>query len=580
VIAVSVPPHDASSWAGSSWADAAAAVAASVDALAQIPPTDLDGAQLTAALKQAAVQASRLHAVAARIVEEADARKIWRTQGAASLRGWVRRCVQLADDTARLVAAARMKAYMPRMWALFSAGQVSLAQMGTAARQVRRLPDGPEWPNGGDVGPPDPNPAGDHPEAGDRPDAHTDRALDPGGGGLSPAMWGDLWSAADDILAERAHAADARTLAALGEQIYAAADPGGHLGEELSHRQRRCLSISRGFEGMGEVAGRLDPQAAERAITVLNALARKSGPDDDRTAAQRRADAFDTLCKSWLESGNLPAPKDGRPRRDRVIVTIPYRTLMGLRGAPAAVLSSAGSAGAAGLGTAISAQAARRIACDASIRRVVVAAPDDRRTCFCGRIYSSANGDGVAGSNDPPSPAASSRPARSSAASGTTRHDPTARLADALRAAIASLPPPLGAGSAVIDVGRSVPTFTQPMRDALHAQYGGRCTFTGCDQPSAVDHHLIHWANGGPTSVANGAPLCEYHHYLVHEGGWRLQKDALGRITTAPPPLGWRGPSRHWRSGQPITGPPPDPHSPGSKRSPDRHPPPHKDLPA
>jgi Domain of unknown function (DUF222) len=526
---VSAPAPNASSWAG-----AAAAVAAAVDVLAQISPVDLDGAQLAVALEQAAVQASRLHAVAARVVEEADARRAWKTQGASSLRGWVRRCVQLADDATRLVAAARMRAYMPRMSALFSAGRVSLAQMGTAARQVQRLPDGPEWPNGGDAGPPEPNLAEDHPGAG------IDSTPDTGAGEFLPTMWGDLWSAADDILAGRAHAADARTLAALGEQIHAAADPGSHLGEELSRRQRRFLSVSRGFEGMGEVAGRLDPEAAERAITVLNALAQKSGPDDDRSAAQRRADAFDTLCKSWLESGNLPAPKDGRPRRDRVIVTIPYGTLVGIQGAPTAIL---------GAGTPISAQAARRMACDAAVRRVVIASPGDQVTCSCGHHCSPADRDGSARDG--------------SARDGSARDDregygPTARLASALRAAIASLPPPLGARSAVIDAGRCVPTFTQPMRDALHAQYGGRCTFPGCDQPATVDHHLIHWADGGPTSVANGAPVCAYHHYLVHEGGWRLTKDVLGQITAVPPPLSWRGPDRHWRNGKPITGPPPD----------------------
>ena len=38
---------------------------------------------------------------------------------------------------------------MPKMAKLFSRGQVSLAQMGTAARQIRRLPDAPAWPDQG-----------------------------------------------------------------------------------------------------------------------------------------------------------------------------------------------------------------------------------------------------------------------------------------------------------------------------------------------------------------------------------------------------------------------------------------------
>jgi Domain of unknown function (DUF222) len=155
------------------------------------------------------------------------------------------------------------------------------------------------------------------------------------------------------------------------------------------------LSLSKTFEGMGELTGRLDPEAADRAITVLNALSQKSGPEDDRTAAQLRADAFDTMCKAWLESGALPAPKDGSPRRDQVIVMIPHWTLLGLPGASGALL---------GDGTPITAETARRLACDASIRRVILTPAPNHGTCRCGHTCSwTANPDpgGVAGRGDP-----------------------------------------------------------------------------------------------------------------------------------------------------------------------------------
>jgi Domain of unknown function (DUF222)/HNH endonuclease len=476
-------------------------------------------------------------------------------------------------------------------------------------------------------------------------------------------------------------AADARTLAAIGEQIYAAADPGGHLGEELSRHERRHLSISRGFEGMGEVTGRLDPVATERAVAVLEALARKAGPQDGRTAAQRRADAFDAMCKAWLASGSLPVPKDGAPRRDQIIVTIPYPALLGLTGASSAVL---------GGGTPITAEAARRLACDAPVRRIVSAPPAGCEvcaggpTCACSSCAcagaaaldgiscpsdATSSGEpmepahGQAGTNGRPAPADHASPsdgtttgrnaitgqatagqqpttnsqptaasharftghlaarhaaprhlapghptsashnsphqpatadgqtmARSghtsskraesdgrgtldgaaapdgtglaatarSASTWNGRHgraphdgrDPTARLAAALRQALASLPPPLGARSAVLDAGRATPTFTAPMKDALHAAYGGRCAFPRCGRPATVYHHIVHWAHGGPTSVANGAPLCEYHHYLVHEGGWHLYLDRRDAIQVVPPPPTWPGPRRLWRNGR------------------------------
>ncbi|MND08750.1 hypothetical protein D3C83_315970 [compost metagenome] len=35
-------------------------------------------------------------------------------------------------------------------------------------------------------------------------------------------------------------------------------------------------------------------------------------------------------------------------------------------------------------------------------------------------------------------------------------------------------------------------------------------------------HHVQHWAQGGATSLDNCLLLCEHHHRLVHEGGWRI----------------------------------------------------------
>ena len=30
-------------------------------------------------------------------------------------------------------------------------------------------------------------------------------------------------------------------------------------------------------------------------------------------------------------------------------------------------------------------------------------------------------------------------------------------------------------------------------------------------------HHLVHWADGGPTDLSNGGLLCERHHTIVHQ---------------------------------------------------------------
>ncbi len=49
------------------------------------------------------------------------------------------------------------------------------------------------------------------------------------------------------------------------------------------------------------------------------------------------------------------------------------------------------------------------------------------------------------------------------------------------------------------------------------------CVWPGCIQSRHLQiHHIKHWADGGETSVSNGACLCSHHHTLVHEGGYTL----------------------------------------------------------
>jgi hypothetical protein len=61
------------------------------------------------------------------------------------------------------------------------------------------------------------------------------------------------------------------------------------------------------------------------------------------------------------------------------------------------------------------------------------------------------------------------------------------------------------------------------MRRGVMARDRG-CRFPGCTQRRFVDlHHVVFWANGGPTAPGNLVCLCRFHHRLVHEGGYRLE---------------------------------------------------------
>lgn len=62
------------------------------------------------------------------------------------------------------------------------------------------------------------------------------------------------------------------------------------------------------------------------------------------------------------------------------------------------------------------------------------------------------------------------------------------------------------------------------------------CRFPGCDRPVAWTdgHHLVHWADSGPTEVDNVYLFCRPHHRLLHEGGWRVSKQG-GELVALPP---------------------------------------------
>ena len=84
-----------------------------------------------------------------------------------------------------------------------------------------------------------------------------------------------------------------------------------------------------------------------------------------------------------------------------------------------------------------------------------------------------------------------------------------------------------------LDVGRTMRTFPPHMRKALNVRDGG-CVFPHCDRPPgwAEAHHIVHWAQGGDTSLENSVLLCSKHHHRVHAEGLQVEigPDGRGRV--------------------------------------------------
>lgn len=82
------------------------------------------------------------------------------------------------------------------------------------------------------------------------------------------------------------------------------------------------------------------------------------------------------------------------------------------------------------------------------------------------------------------------------------------------------IPAVLGSDSEPLDVGREERLFTGRLRTAVVLR-DRECSFPGCDRPPdwCEVHHLVPWWAGGPTTLDNGALLCERHHTIVHRDG-------------------------------------------------------------
>ncbi|WP_239522845.1 HNH endonuclease signature motif containing protein [Geodermatophilus normandii] len=98
-----------------------------------------------------------------------------------------------------------------------------------------------------------------------------------------------------------------------------------------------------------------------------------------------------------------------------------------------------------------------------------------------------------------------------------------------------------------LDLGREYRLADRHLRRAVELRDGG-CVFTGCSAPTwwADVHHLVHWIDGGETSLDDSALLRERHHAKVHHGfrverqpddRWHTYRPDGSEITTPAPLL-------------------------------------------
>jgi hypothetical protein len=168
----------------------------------------------------------------------------------------------------------------------------------------------------------------------------------------------EAFASAEADLVERARSLSHRDLRAELDRWRSDVDADRDEAERLARRRFTPVVAS---DGTVRTGGELDPENGQFLITALRAKVdawARQGTPDERTPAQRRADALGEICREWLDLAERPGLGGERPH---VVVTMDLAALEARTGGRV-FLEDSGS---------ITAEAARRLACDAQVARVI-----------------------------------------------------------------------------------------------------------------------------------------------------------------------------------------------------------------
>lgn len=167
----------------------------------------------------------------------------------------------------------------------------------------------------------------------------------------------DAVVAEESRLVRAAHNLDPKYLSYLTRRLRYSIDPDGTLAHSNDQYDYRYVHLSQTLDGVFYLDGRLDAEGGATLRTALNALESRL---DERSGAMRRADAMVEMARKQLDAGTLPEVAGQKPHLSVIASTA---TLAKAPGAPAADLEWSQP---------ITADAARRLACDSAMTRVVL----------------------------------------------------------------------------------------------------------------------------------------------------------------------------------------------------------------
>jgi len=278
----------------------------------------LSGAELGASLGEERRAIDRLEADFSRRLARFDATRGFEASGALDAIAWLKQHARLSGGAAaERVKVAGKLAELPVMAKAFADGELSFGQAAVVARAAE---------------------------------------------GVGPESAAEM----EQRAVEAARELDPSRLRQFTDRLTCEFNQEAFLADQTRAHQRRRLDLGQGPDGMWIVDGRLDAEGGAYLSTALEAVLGPRCKGDQRTPAQRRADALVDLTRQVLEGGGRVRGTGGQ--RPHLTVTATLQTLRGEPGAPAGEL----------LGRyPIPPETVQRIACDAALTPMLVDEGDE-----------------------------------------------------------------------------------------------------------------------------------------------------------------------------------------------------------
>ena len=288
--------------------------------LSALDPGELADAELLEALPVLQSTMNQVSALMTRVVVVADRREAQKADGMVSMKSWLTgHCRLSGREAAALVRNGRRLAHLPALASAYAAGELTPAHVGTVTE-----------------------------------------AVTPARVAVAEANGIDL-ATTDAVLADAARALGPEDTAKAVRRWVAGIDPDGALDDAAG--LPRLFRMAASADGRVYVSGHLDPVGGEIVHTALEALMNGDRPANDlRTYGQRMGSALVELGRQALRSGELPTVRGAVAQ---VRVGIDWFALCAERGAPGVGGGELPFAGP------ITAETARRLACDAGVVRIL-----------------------------------------------------------------------------------------------------------------------------------------------------------------------------------------------------------------